>query len=307
MEIRNIVLFMIFLCTPSYVLFSKTYYTGHEKVFVTGSFESPNSYISYVTIHKRRYIIKQKKDGARQIMAVIREALASYIAKDLKIAQSVQIIQAHDPIPGKMYPSSPATLHTLAPGEMVSELHGHKYFLLCLKQRDAHGKKITGKWLTDIIIDQITWHKHLALIIALDLFISNTDRNRRNIFYDELTDSFCAIDMENIYRRNVATMACQKLHEMIYVHEKKFTQQEVEALGTVKYTLEFLLKKYPPYKIIARFDKYAALAGYVQDDSFLSKKLTKKMEKHKRMISETYESVRTLVGMLEDIINNFDK
>jgi hypothetical protein len=301
MVIRNIIFSMIFLFLVPF-LNAHVRYVGKEKVFVTGVLESASSHISYVRIKNKPYIIKQKKDNTKQIMAVAREALASYIAKELQVAQFVQIIAATDFMPGKLYPSYPATLHTLAPGKMVSQLHGHKYFLLSLKQRYFQGKKITGKWLTETIIDQITWHKDLALIIALDLFISNTDRNRRNLFYDEVTDSFCAIDMENIYRRNVAEMACEKLYEMINIKKKKFTPQEIEALKVVKHTLEFLYKKYPPYKTIAHFDKYLFFAGYVQDGSILYTKLAKKVERHKNMIQQSYQSTRELILILNEII-----
>ena len=276
-----------------------------EKVTVTGTLESSNSFISYVTIAGQHYVIKQKTNQEKQIIAAMREALASYIAKDLKIAQSVEIIPAHENVLGKKYPSSSATLHTLAPGKIVSALRGHKYYLLCLKQRDPQGKKITGKWLTETIINQITWHKHIALIIALDLFICNTDRNRRNLFYDPATDSFCAIDMENIYRRNVAQMACKKLREMINVHHKKFTRAEIEALKIVKNTLQFLSKKYPPADIIAHIDLYAARAGYINDGSLLGDKVTKKIERHKQMVAECYESVQKLIKMLTEIITTF--
>ena len=302
MVIRNSVFSMVFLFLSSFV-YSHVRYTGTGKVFVTGTLDSTNSYISYVSINKKPYIIKQKKDNTKQIMAVTREALASYIAKDLKVAQYVQIISATDLIPGKLYSTYPATLHTLAPGKMVSQLHNHKYFLLSLKQRYFQGQKITGKWLTETIIDQITWHKDLAVIVALDLFIGNTDRNRRNLFYDEATDAFCAIDMENIYRRNVAEMACQKLYEMITINKKKFTSQEIEALKTVKHTLEFLYKKYPPYKTIAHFDKYVALAGYIQDGSPLHMKLAKKIGRHKDMIQQSYYSTYKLISILNNIIN----
>ncbi|HLJ30814.1 MAG TPA: hypothetical protein VKU36_00100 [Candidatus Babeliales bacterium] len=272
-----------------------------EKITVTDQCESPNSFISYVTIAGRHYVIKQKINQEKQIIAVMREALASYIAKDLKIAQSVEIIDATENIPGKKYAMYPATLHTLAPGKIVSALRGHKYYLLCLKQRDPQGKKITGKWLTETIINQITWHKHIALIIALDLFICNTDRNRRNLFYDEATDSFCAIDMENIYRRNVAKMACKKLREMINVNHKKFTLAEIEALKIVKNTLQFLSKKYPPKDIIAHMYTYADRAGYVNDGSLLNDKLTKKIERHKEMVVECYDSVQKLIKILTEI------
>jgi hypothetical protein len=300
MNRKNIYTVIVILFSP-FIVGAKNKHAP-EKVTVTGTLESSNSFISYVTISGQQYVIKQKVNQEKQIIAAMREALASYIAKDLKIAQHVEIIPAHENVSGKKYPSSSATLHTLAPGKIVSALRGHKYYLLCLKQRDPQGKKITGKWLTETIINQITWHKHIALIIALDLFICNTDRNRRNLFYDQATDSFCAIDMENIYRRNVADMACKKLREMINVNHKKFTPAEIEALKMVKDTLQFLSKKYPPQDILARIDKYAVFAGYVDDGSLLGDKLTKKIERHKQMVVECYGSVQKLIKILTEII-----
>lgn len=302
------IFFVIFLFTISLSLFStfllpKVYYTGNEKVIVTGKLESMNSFISYVTINGKEYIIKQKRDTTKQIMAAIRDALAAYIAQDLNVAHSIQIISALDNIPGKANKGYPATLHTRAAGKMVSQLKGHKYFLLCLKQRRRNGEKITGRWLTETIVNQITWHKHLAIIVALDLFIGNTDRNRRNLFYDEETDSFCAIDMENIYKRDLSKFAYEKLNEMIKVHQKQFTSEEIKALMLVKSTLEFLLKNYPVKRIIAQFDRYAKQLGYVNNKSFFNMRITKKMTRIKRMIRENHASTHKLVRMLHDIIN----
>ena len=56
--------------------------------------------------------------------------------------------------------------------------------------------------LTIVIIYRMTWHVQLPIIVALDLFICNTDRHRGNLFYDAVTDTFCAIDMDDIFRCN---------------------------------------------------------------------------------------------------------
>src|SRR6266478_4580505 len=97
--IRKVTTFLIiflFTISLSQSLLTKVHYTGKEKVIVTGKLESTNSIISYVTINGQEYIIKQKRDTARQIMAAMRDAVAAYIAQDLNIAHSVQIISALD-------------------------------------------------------------------------------------------------------------------------------------------------------------------------------------------------------------------
>src|SRR5260221_441251 len=64
----------------------------HEAIATAvGGFESKNSCITYVVINGFRYIVKQKKDPSKQF-SVVRDALAAYIAKDLAIAHSVEII-----------------------------------------------------------------------------------------------------------------------------------------------------------------------------------------------------------------------
>lgn len=293
---------VILLLTSSFFSFAKIHYNGNQNITVVSKFESANSFISYITIDGQKYILKQKKEAKRQAVSAMRDALAAYIARDLKIAHYVQIIPATDTIPGKMYQWYPATLVTIAPGKMIKELSGHKYFALSLKQRDQNGKKITGRWLTEEIINQITWHKQLAIIVALDLFISNTDRHGGNLFYDEATDSFCAIDMDNIYRRNLPALACHKLNIMINVQKKQFTQEEIKALTIIKNTLKFLLKKYTPEKIIDHLHYFAYQAGYINDGTLINNKIAKKIAAHEVIIRESYIDLHRLVIMLDDII-----
>lgn len=294
---------MIFLLCVSTFSFSKV--SLSEIAFLEGGFESKNAFINYVVINGQRYIVKQKKECAQTIISVIRDALAAYIAKELGIAHSVEIISPDDDISGKIYQHCPATLLSIAAGKIIRHLaEDHKYFRLSLQQRDPVGldEKILNKWLDETIIFQITWHKQLPIIVALDLFVCNTDRHRGNLFYDDKTDSFCAIDMDNIYRRNLPEFACQNLEKMMYVDNKKFTKKEIRALKRMKKTLEFLLQKYTPDKIIAQLYTFAQQAGYVNDGSEVNKSVTKKIELHKDIIKQSYRSTRKLISILNNIV-----
>src|SRR5579863_9496008 len=293
---RFVMYYVTFVCCISTLSFSQNFV--NETIFVEGGFESSNSFINYVIINGMRYIVKQKKSCAQTIPSVFRDALASYIARKLKIAHAVEIISPENDIPGKVYQHCPATLLTVARGKIIRHLaENHKFFTLSLQQRNPEDldQKILNKWLDEAIISQITWHKQLPIIVALDIFLCNSDRHRGNLFYDDETDSFCAIDMDNIYRRNLPEFACQNLEKMINVDKKKFSKKEIKALIQIKKTLEFLLQKYSPREIIANLYTFAWQAGYVDDDSDVSRSIRKKIKLHKKIIRRSYLSCRRLV------------
>ncbi|HLJ30813.1 MAG TPA: hypothetical protein VKU36_00095 [Candidatus Babeliales bacterium] len=299
---------MFLCCTASFFMNAKIKYTGREEVVIDGGFESKNAFINYVVIAGQRYILKQKKDISKIVSAVMRDALAAYIAKDLAIANLVKIISPYDHITGKKYPDCSATLHTIAPGRCVRELVDSKYFQLSLQQISF--SKWNDTWLDDILV-QMVWHKQLPIIIALDLFICNTDRHRGNIFYDELTDSFYAIDMDNIYRENTPDFVCACLDRMIHVDKRKFSRKEISSLVTLKNTLEFLLKKYPARKIMQRLYKCARKAGFVNIHSYhdvhIGRKIARQITRHEEIIMQSHKSLYKLVKMLDEVITNHQK
>src|SRR5579863_2744438 len=104
-----------------------------KRVTLINTVESKNCFVSYVMINGRRYLIKQKKMENKQI-AVVRDALAAFIVRSLKIAHEVDIISFKKPFPGKMYDGWPATLHTIAPGETVRKQPDSIYSQLRLRQ-----------------------------------------------------------------------------------------------------------------------------------------------------------------------------
>jgi hypothetical protein len=270
-----------------------------QKVVVQKVVEGKNALISYVLINNHPYIIKQKRNKIKVVICVMREALAAHIARDFNIAHIVDIIPMKDNIPGKQHKNLPATLHSIAPGVMVRH-HDSKYAELCIKQRCP---KVTERWFDEIIVDQITWHKQLPIIVALDLFLCNTDRHKGNLFYDEKADSFCAIDMDNIYRRNLPFYAGQNIANMIK-DKKKFTSKEIEALKVVKQTLEFLLQKYPYDKLIALLRTFAEQGGYRNDGSPENENVKKRMQTYENMMKESQLSADKLVKILDKVINN---
>src|SRR5258708_5693346 len=142
----------------------------------------------------------------------------------------------------------------------------------------------------------MTWHKQLPIIIALDIFISNADRHGGNLFYDPQTDSFCAIDMDCIFAYNVSQFACEKLDLMVNVYKKEFTLEEVKALALMRDTLKFLARKYTVEKIIDQMHEFVIQADCQYNVS--------KIARFETMIKKNRKSVRKLIKILDDIVNN---
>ena len=296
-------LFFSFLCCVFSNVSAKKIYTGKETVSLIKTIESTNSFISYVMINGSFYIIKQKKNAERQF-SVVRDALAAYIAKDLGIAHKVEIISPTENCSGKIYSMRPGALLTIARGAIISSQQESKYYNLCLKQRTVSDDLLPHRWLNEKIIYQITWHKQLPIIIGLDLFICNTDRHGGNLFYDPDTDSFCAIDMDNIFRRDLPALACEKLNIMIK-ERKSFTREEIEALISVRNTIQFLLDKYPPKRLIEQLHLFIKQAGFEEGGTLYTEKIARKIARHERVIIESRASALRLIEILNKIINRF--
>ena len=299
-------LFLIGCCFAAmFSVVAKDHYSYRELVVLIGDFESKNSFISYVTIDGVTYLLKQKKTPSKQF-SVVRDAFAAYIAKDLNIAQSVEIIPPNKEFPGKRNSVWPATIHTIAAGKTIRAQPESKYHLLRLKQRVPDGVLSTNRWLTETIIDQMTWHKQLPIIIALDIFICNTDRHQGNLFYDPKKDRFCAIDMDNIFRRNLPALACEKLNIMID-SGKEFTKKEIKALIKMRNTIQFLLDKHSVQKLVDKLYFFVEQAGFTQGSPLYTEKIANKIARHEKIIVESRISAYGLIALLNKIIDAFRK
>lgn len=300
-SMRIIIAIIIFFNSTLFIV------SGHKhkkkkNITLINSVDSVNSFISYVMFDGNRYIFKQKKDITKQF-SVVRDALAAYIAHDLNIAHSVEIISSKIFFSGKNHAMAPGVLLTIAAGDIIRNQPESKYFYLCLKQRNVDGDLLPHRWLTETIINQITWHKQLPVIIGLDLFLCNTDRHGGNLFYDSATDSFCAIDMDTIFRRDLPALACAKLRTMID-GGKQFTYEEIEALKIVRDTIQFLLDRYSARKLIKKLYFFIKQAEFSKKFLY-TEKMAKKIARHEAIIIQSRVSAYELIIVLNKIINNF--
>lgn len=301
MIVREIVFIIVFMLSIPFPLYSKMRYTGKEKATLVETRETKNCFVSYVMIKGKKYLVKQKKEFKKQL-AVIRDALAAWIAKDLKIAHQVDIIPYKDNFPGKIQINWPATLHTLAAGSTVREQLDCKYNELRLRQFWACASTLGEKGLTRAIITYMTWHRQLPVIVALDLLIGNSDRHCGNLCYDPKTDTFCAIDMDDTFNKDLCELASQKLIFIMEQDTAPFTRQEIAALISMRDTLGFLVHKHKPKEIIAKLYFFAKKAGFSKGDKMYDERVEKKLLFYENTIKATDISARKLIVMLDKII-----
>ena len=247
------------------------------------------------------YIVKQKKRAEKQL-SVVKDALAAYIAEDLNIAHQLDIISCDKIFPGKICSEWPATIITIAPGDTVRRQRNCIYNKLRLRQWWAKAPSYNDRGLTREIITQMTWHKQLPLIVALDLFIGNSDRHCGNLFYEEETDSFCAIDMDDTFNKDLCALACEKLVSMIQKDKVSFTRKEKNALIKVRNYLRYLAVRYKPRDLINKLYYFARKAGFIPGAKIYSKSVAKKLNLFEEMIIKSHRSAYELIALLDEIV-----
>lgn len=296
-----VVVFFFFFATTTLGKVPKLNFTGKEKTELISTRETKNCFVSLVKIGNKIYLVKQKKDPKKQL-AVIRDALSSYIARDLEIAQQVIIIPFKIMFLGKIESQWPATIHSLAPGKTVREQRENKFSALRLRQFWAHVTTVGEQGLTRPIITYMTWHKQLPIIVALDLMIGNSDRHCGNLCYDPETDTFFAIDMDDTFNKDLCILACAKIKMMLEDDKVIFTKKELKALQVMRDTLKFLVKKHKPQDLIRKLESFAVQAGFVEGSKIYSASIEKKLSLYRNTIIESHKSARKLIAFLDTII-----
>jgi len=307
-KLINFFLITILLAIPS-ITYSKkfkkfkkfnTHHIPKEKIVLLETVESKNSIISYVTIEGLAYLIKQKKVD-RVTLASVRDALAAHVAKVFNIAHRVYIIGDTKEFPGKTKSDWPATLHTIA-GKTIKEQEKNKYKKLQLKQWWRHAKNFDEKGLTRLIINHMSWHKQLPIIVALDLFIGNTDRHIGNLCYNPDTDTFCAIDMDDTFNKDLCNMACKKLKLMMHDDECVFTLEEINALEIMNEALKILVHKYRPAYLIKKLHYFADQAGFSEGKELYIERISHRLLWFEKVIHKTHASTYKLIDVLHKLI-----
>jgi hypothetical protein len=263
--------------------------------------ETDDCWISFIEDESGlRSIVKQVKDKNpdEQFLLVI-DALACTIAQEQKIPMNkVSLIPPGVPFSGKVFPDRLASLHSLAPGQSAEEALPWPDFDLHQRAK----KRLPPDWknwepipleeagLTPSIISNMSQHRSLSKIAALDTFLGNGDRSNPNIFFDPSNQTFCGIDMAAAFNSILAAPTCFQI-KRIMSGEIQLSQQEILALKTYRLALNSLVQNYSAETLCKRLEHVAIFAGF-------SKKVQNRIAHHKKNIRENYLKSQELVHLL---------
>jgi len=150
----------------------------------------------------------------------------------------------------------------------------------------------------------MTQYKILAILVALDSFIGNGDRHRGNLFYDAQTGTFCAIDMDSSFAKDLCRLAHEKLIMMRQDRDNPFSRKELDALVVYRQTIKKLLKKYTVQDLQKKLLYFVEQAGFVPGNSVYRKwNIKRKLMHYNDMIAKNYASAKTLVAFLDEWLN----
>jgi hypothetical protein len=306
MKIYNSVIFVLLFsqCTVA-----RLDVLDHEinSVELINTIETRFCYISFVKVNGKKYIIKQKKsDFIRKIVGVVRDAITAHIAESFGQALQVKFDLAHrvDVIPagqefiGKPRTDWPATIHTIAPGEMVKK-QKELFAGMNIKQADIGFRRDMLQWMVQ--------HPMLVVYVALDTFLCNHDRHRGNLFYNPKTASFCAIDMDSSFKHNLCALGCQNFTQMLHDQGLKLKRKEVNALIEYKKYLQFLIDNYKPEDTLRMYDYFVGKAGFVEGAELYTEKVALEIAGNRQVIVQSYEDVQELVQIVGKLIEKCKK
>lgn len=265
---------------------------------------------SYVVVLKDDqdvlYILKQNlSDDLRAQFSAVRDMLGAYVAEVLDVSMSrVRLIPAEEPFLGKLLADMPTTLHTVVPGKLVIFFQNSPLKKGSIKQY----AKILGKsgifteddlGMTKKVIKNMSCHPMLCEIVAVDTYVGNADRSRNNLFYDQKTNMFYGIDMDNSCGRNLCALAYRNLLKM---NKKNFSKKELKGLKIYQKILVKLLKIIPAKKMMKKLDDFACIAGFYPGSVLRTQAIENRIKRYKKFMYESEQSAHKLVVLLDEIL-----
>ncbi len=302
--------------------------------FVTHSFFNEESsaqiaFLMNIHNHDDKYLIKQRTtktypDGKllRIFTSVPREKILANMAEEFSamtekkhkvIANKVEIVPAHYPFPGKYNLEKPASLIAFVPGIAVCDLP-EGYHKPNLKQFDSdypHSRAPEKLGLQRRMINDMARHPNLPPLVAFDTFTAYKDRRPANLMYEEKTNRYYAIDMENGFEHNLAKHALRLVIQMIKEKQEEKKQedekesaslslQEIDALKIYQSTLKKLIPMYPPEIIFSKIAQARIEAG-IEDHEESSEK-EKELQ---QTIQDNYNSCIQTVASLDALLKMY--
>jgi len=247
--------------------------------------------------NKKHYVVKQRLSSIpSRHMIAIRDALGSRIALDNDIpANCVVIIPRGYEFPGKNVTSFPATLHEVVPGVRVDRLPAGRRLPRSFIQQHIRKCNIYG--LTRDIITNMSCHPDLCRIAALDTFIANGDRHTGNLFYDDVSNRYYAIDLASSFKYQAACYARDLISSMLKEKKCVLSKKAIEGLSIYRDTLKRLVQHCHPDRL------YECMLNCAKQGDFITcPGVVRRVEDSKLVIKKNYESCRKLLLLLNTFI-----
>jgi hypothetical protein len=223
----------------------------------------------------KKFILKYPRSPNHALNDALGAKIGEFIGVNIN---HVKIFPPQDPSLSSVdkFPHQIKTLHTLVPGNEVRQLPNIQVTI-------KSGLKNKSK------LRNITKHKDLYKIVALDIFLNNADRHNGNLFYDLDNDHFYAIDMDAIYYRQhlLATIAYEFIEGL---HRKKLSLKEKNILRNIYKILQKLISYYPPEELCNLRKSLAEQAHHQYTES--------EQEHFKNLVEHNFHEVERLQRLL---------
>jgi hypothetical protein len=162
--------------------------------------------------------------------------------------------------------------------------------------------KYEERGITLDIIRDMSRDKQLAIIVALDTIIGNTDRHGGNLIYNLENNSFCAIDMDDTFNKDLCEFDYKKFQSMLRESSRPFTRQELMGLCVYRDTLKKLLRHHSPHTLQKKFRHFIKQAGIVPGSALYTENLPHTIDFYEKMIKKSWKSAQKLVALLDKIV-----
>lgn len=281
------------------------YYSFNESVKSVQSKRYVNSFISFIEgLDGARYVVKQYKYSPVTILlaTTITELVAIELGHKAAIPIDVTyLVPAGIECKGKEI-AMPASLHLHVAGIRFDKYKGAKYKDIMICQKDNIG-------LTRAIITHMSCHRDIAMLAAYDTLIGNNDRNSRNYFYDEITDSFIGIDMGAAFRRDLCKPSQETLNDLLNDELPPLSQDERRGLKIYRDTLLNLIICCTAESLCSMIEEYAKKSG-IYNEAFFPQKSSDRFHGYlnhcQRTLRKSYQEAERLIELIDMLFEKIE-
>jgi hypothetical protein len=262
------------------------------------SHDTKNSKLRLLSNSKgEKFLLKQgRKATPSSVFRTLLDVLGVSIAQSLSIkCNDIELISAASKCKHKFYSNLPATLHAFV--ESKSLCRSAHYPGLYLRQRKKSQSAHISPHFSPAIITNMSRHRDLPPLVAVDTFIANTDRSCANLFFQPNTNEFTAIDFGESYKTNLPEEVIKTIRQ-VQKENIGLTTEEIHGLSLYKKTLDRLLNSYTPAILSKKIDFLLKKANLDPDEGSLHSQCQKYAAKIKTTVKKNYASTAELSRVL---------